>query len=130
MNMIRAYRLRKNEAHPCGYETVGDWQFDEFGNLVVSVSTMGDQDSEFAVAIHEMFEAWACKKMGITEQQVSAFDMKFEQERSMEAHSPKAEPGDDPRAPYRREHQMATTVEMMVLTLLGKSWPDHNESIE
>ncbi len=129
MKMIEVNRLLKAEDHPCGYPTCGDWFFDNSSALRVSVSTMGDQDSEFAIAIHEMVEAWLCKQNGVSSEEVSEFDRRFEEERNLGAHSAKAEPGDDPRAPYRREHQMATAVEMMVLTLLGKSWPDHNESI-
>ncbi len=130
---IEIRTIPKGEEHFCGYPTQGDWQtlFDSVGNPIVkiTVSEMDDEDAEFAVAVHELIEMWLCKKAGVREAAVSAFDRTFEAEREKGIHSDEAEPGDDPRAPYRKQHQTATLIEMMVIEALGKSWPDHNENI-
>lgn len=117
------------EEHFCGYATAGDWRFWTNGSLEVTVSQMGDPDAEFVVMIHELIEAYLCRKNSITHDQVSEFDRLFEAERENGKHSAMAEPGDDPRAPYRRTHQFATAIEMLILHELGGSWPDHCREI-
>ena len=40
------------------------------------------------------------------------------------------EPGDDPTAPYHREHCFATAVERMLIAALGVSWADYDQAVE
>jgi len=121
--------LDEEEDHYCGYETQGDWRFWTNGSLEATVSQMGDPDGELVVLIHELVEGYLCRKNGISSEEVSDFDRIFEAERENGKHTALAEPGDDPRAPYRKEHQAATIVEMLVLHMLGGSWPDHCQEI-
>ena len=44
-------------------------------------------------------------------------------------HSFDAEPGNDPRAPYRNEHDFATTIEMLVAQKLGVKWSDYEKTV-
>jgi hypothetical protein len=109
------------------YETVGDWIP---GNPVrIKVSGMKDERYVFLVALHEMIEYELCRMNGITDREVVEFDTNFEQERRARLHSFEAEPGDDPRAPYRDEHGFATAVERMVAQKMGVSWPDYERAV-
>lgn len=126
---ITARTLADGEEHFCGYPTCGDWRFWTNGEMECTVSKIGDSDAEFVVLLHEIVEGHLCRKDGITHDEVSQFDEMFEAERDAGKHSQEAEPGDDPRAPYRRQHQRATIVEMIVLEMLGGSWPDHCTNI-
>jgi hypothetical protein len=90
---------------------------------------MKDQRYAFLVALHEMIEYELCKKNGITDREVVAFDVNFEAERRMNLHPIEAEPGNDPRAPYRSEHDFATMIEMMVAQKLGVSWSDYEKTL-
>jgi len=101
------------------YDTAGDWQFGKKQNLVVSVSVLGDDDCEFLVGLHELVEAWLCKKHGITQAQVDAFDMAWQPHDGIE------EPGEDPDAPYFDEHQIASAVERIVQKSLGVKNADY-----
>ena len=83
------------------YETVGDWFFDKKGNLEIRVSDMGNWKYECLVAFHEMIEVLLCKDRKISQKSVDSFDTKFEKERAKGIHKEEAEPGDDPKAPYR-----------------------------
>src|ERR1017187_5385200 len=83
------------------YETVGNWHFDAQGNLNVFVSNMDNDDYAFLVGLHEMIEAWLCRKRGISDESITEFDKVFEQNRK-EGNTD--EPGDDKLAPYNLEH--------------------------
>jgi len=90
---------------------------------------MKDQRYVFLVALHEMIEYELCKKNGITDREVVAFDVNFEAERRRNIHPLEAEPGNDPRAPYRDEHDFASTIEMMVAQKLGVKWEAYEKAL-
>lgn len=105
------------------YDTVGDWWFDDAGDLHLRVSAMGDWRKEALVAFHELAEVLLCKDRGITAETVDAFDM---------AHAERGdgvEPGDDPAAPYRAEHFFATTVERLLAAELGVDWVEYDAAV-
>lgn len=93
---------------------LGDWWWDE-GVLHVRAVDSGTLHEAFLVALHEMAEAWLCLDKRIPQAEVDAFDSAFEAER----HPDDAEPGDDPRAPYRVQHRQAMMVEMLMALFLG-----------
>ena len=109
------------------YVTVGDWIPGKPAQI--RVSRMKDQRYVFLVALHEMIEYELCKMHGIKDREVVAFDVNFEAERRMNLHPVDAEPGDHPKAPYRREHEFATMIEMMVAQKLGVSWSDYEKTV-
>jgi hypothetical protein len=99
------------------YSTCGDWQWLPDGSLVVSVPDYGGQnDSAFLVALHEMVEAWLCRRDNISEKDVSIWDM---------CNPDLDEPGDDPNAPYFRQHKVAMDIEKKVCNAMHKDWREH-----
>lgn len=110
------------------YETSGDFWDDECGTKI-RVSEMGNDDYEFLVALHELVELHLCKKRGILEPNVAAFDIKFESEREKGLHSQEAEPGDHIDAPYRKEHFFATSIERLMANELGVDWAEYERTI-
>jgi hypothetical protein len=98
------------------YPTVGDWQGDKAGNLHITVSRMSDQRYEFLVAAHEMIEAYLAIHAGVSPEAVDKFDRAYEGKRKR---GDESEPGDDPRAPYHREHVFATKIERQLAVELG-----------
>jgi hypothetical protein len=112
------------------YPTCGDWLYDaEDHVLEIRVSLMPDFRSELAVAIHEAVEAVMCLKRDISETDVTAFDLKFEEERGEGKHTETDEPGDDKRAPYFDEHVAATFVEREVCTQSKIAWSEHEKNV-
>jgi len=109
------------------YETVGDWIPGRPAEI--RVSKMKDQRYVFLVALHELIEYELCKKNGISDNEVVAFDVNFEAERRNNLHPVEAEPGNDPRAPYRDEHDFATMIEMMVAQKLGVKWSAYEKAL-
>jgi len=101
------------------YDTVGDWQW--CGNdLVVRVSYMDDWRHVAAIAVHELVEALLCRDMGVSQEAVDKFDTAYKGD---------GEPGDDPQAPYRDEHCIATAVERMLIATFGISWADYDAKV-
>jgi hypothetical protein len=108
------------------YPTVGDyWNND--GVEEVRVSQLGDWRYEMLVTIHELIEMAITRHRGIPEQAISEFDIKFEEAR--EQGIVEGEPGDDPKAPYCREHFFATNIERLLAAELDVNWPDYDRFV-
>lgn len=110
------------------YETVGDYWRDPDGTIQIRVSDMGNWNYEFLVALHELVELVLVEARGIPFSAIDAFDKKFESERAAGKHGTD-EPGDDPRAPYRDEHCMATGIERAICAALRIDWKKYEEAI-
>lgn len=110
------------------YETCGDWKVQP-GRIEVLVSRMGNRDYEFLVAIHELVEVWLCTKRGISDEDVTKFDMKYEADRKAGMHPPEAEPGDNRLAPYKREHFCATNIERLLAAEMGIDWQEYEQAV-
>lgn len=110
------------------YETCGDY-WEEKDTLQVRVSQMSDWRYEVSVAVHEIVEAILCRHRGIKEKDITKFDLKFEKERKQGLHPKDAEPGFDSRAPYRREHALATLIETELIQELGIMWEYYEQEI-
>jgi hypothetical protein len=109
------------------YPTCGDWFVDPDGTIQIRVSELSDWRREALIAVHELWEGLICKHRGITQEAVDAFDMEYEANRDSDDDS---EPGDNPEAPYRREHCSATGVERLLASELDVVWKDYEEEIE
>lgn len=96
------------------YDTLGDWFFNEDGDLIIKVSLdestpniPGDvlSDTGFLIALHELIEVKLCMHAAITQAEVDAFDFAF---------TGRGEPGDHPKAPYRQQHRRAMLAELLM----------------
>lgn len=110
------------------YPTVGDY-WDDKTVVEFRVSNM-DSDKEFLVLIHELVEWFMTLRRGLLEPDIKKFDLLFEKERDQKKHSYTDEAGDDPRAPYYKEHQFATAIERLVCDRLGVDWNDYTKEVE
>lgn len=108
------------------YETVGDWYFDTDETLHIKVSKLSDWRRELLIAAHELVEVALCKHAGITTEEVDAFDKKFEANRQP---GNEDEPGDDPTAPYQRQHCIVTGIERILAANLGVDWKDYEKEL-
>lgn len=108
------------------YTTVGDWWVDEAGDLQIRVSQLSDWRREQLIAIHEYAEFLMCKQAGITTNQVDGFDKNFESERAPENED---EPGDEPTAPYVKQHCIATGIERILAAALDVQWKPYEEEL-
>ena len=107
------------------YKTCGDWWFNN-DDLEVRVSDMNNWKYQLLIQVHEIIEAALCKDKGIKEEDVTAFDIEFEENRpdgNMD------EPGNDPQAPYYTQHQYATIIEKDLARALGVDWETYDKFV-
>lgn len=110
------------------YETCGDY-YEKGGHLAFKISHLSSWKYEFLIALHELIEAHICRSRGITDDEITNFDLEFEKEREDGKWKNDEEPGDDPRAPYHEEHQFATAIERLTALALGVNWSDYNREV-
>lgn len=111
-------RLRVVPHRKQRYDTEGDWLWDG-DTLEIRLSReVGEQDPRYTTLlfVHELIEALLCRSGGITGAQVDAFDMSHQEEN---------EPGDDPAAPYHRQHAAAEAAEHALADQLGINWDEY-----
>src|SRR5579862_5413581 len=84
------------------YPTVGDYWLDENHIEQIRVSEMMDWRYEVLVAVHEIVEMALTRHRNISEEAITEFDVKFEQEKEKGLLT--GEAGNNVNAPYRREH--------------------------
>lgn len=97
---------------------------------------MENEDYAFLVGIHEAIEAYLCSKRGITESEVNAFDIEYENARESKGAArcgchptETSEPGHDPHAPYRNEHCFAEKIEKMIAGKLKVNWQEYDKKV-
>ena len=99
------------------YNTVGDWYFRR--GLQVRVSDMRNWKYELLVAFHEIIETYLCKDRGISEKEVTKFDIESDLD----------DPGRSKKAPYHKEHIFAEKLEKRFAKELGVDWNKYDKSI-
>jgi len=109
------------------YETCGDWYYDTDGTLHIKVSNLSDWRREMLVAVHELVEVLTCKNDGVSQEVVDKFDKEFEANRHPDNED---EPGDDPSAPYVKQHCLATGIERILAQQWGVVWSEYADEIE
>src|ERR1700733_635082 len=108
------------------YPTLGDYWLNDEKKQEMRISEMGNDDYAFLIAVHELVEWYITEKRGIKEEDIKAFDEKFEKERIEGLHTEKDEAGFDPHAPYVKEHTFATNIEKQIAEELGVSWEKYD----
>jgi hypothetical protein len=103
------------------YRTVGDWKNKDC-TTVVEVADTGNDDYNFLLLIHELVEAYLCRKAGVTTEEVDTFDINMAQMGDYE-------PGENPQAPYYKQHQFANIIELLVARELGVNWQRYEECL-
>jgi hypothetical protein len=101
-----------------------DWFFDDKGDLQVRVSPMSDWRREVLLGIHEAVEAIMCRHNGVTQQQVDAFDLEYDKTHTFDVNA-----GDEPAAPYVREHCLATAIERILCAELDVNWLQYDTEL-
>lgn len=109
------------------YDTIGDWQFDELGNLKITIKTC-EEKLFIPLAIHEFVEAILCRARGISECQVDKWDMEIYPQICKKT-SLFDEAGEHTDCPYYKEHSAATVFERVMVSELGMKWQEYEENL-
>lgn len=109
------------------YQTCGDYYEDFLGRWQLKISK-SEKDYEFLILMHELTEFYLTQKRGIPEEDITMFDTMFEEERAKGKWTDE-EPGNDVRAPYRKEHKFAEKIERLIAKELGVSWKKYEDTL-
>jgi len=104
------------------YPTVGDWEYKEKDHLVITTPNTLNPDSAFLVQLHELVEVYLCSKKGITDEEVTKWDL--------DHLNHEGEPGEIEGAPYFEQHAIANQVEVIVCQALEIPWESHDLACE
>jgi hypothetical protein len=110
--------------------TVDDYWVDKKGVHQVKISEMSDWRYTAIIIIHALIEYFGCLCDGIKEEDITAFDVLFECERDAGLHKSEDEPGNDPRACYRKWHIFATKIEILLASELKANWKRYSKEVE
>jgi hypothetical protein len=103
------------------YDTIGDY-YKKDGIDEIKVSNMSRREYEFLVAIHEMVEQFLCENRGITDEEITKFDVEYEAKR---IEGDDTEPGEDIHAPYHTEHMFSEKIERLLAEECKIDWNDY-----
>lgn len=104
--------------------TGADWFWDDAGNLQIRISKLSNWRREVALGIHEAVEAVLCRHDGVSQGDVDAFDHQYERTHASDLNS-----GDDPAAPYAKQHCFATACERILIAAFGVSWEEYDKEL-
>jgi hypothetical protein len=94
--------------------TLDDWIIK--GKILnIPVSNLGKIEYNALLIIHGLIEAVLCAQRGISEKSVREFDLKSKLD----------DPGQDPKAPYHKEHLEGNRFERLVARSFGIDWKDY-----
>ena len=102
------------------YETSGDYWIDGRGTIQIRISKSKNWRHEALVLMHELTEMLLCMDRRISFKAIDRFDMKFRGA---------GEPGDDPKAPYCRQHQFATRIERLMAKEFRVDWKSYEAGL-
>ena len=108
------------------YDTCGDYWEDASHALHIRISHLPDPRYEQLILIHELVEYFLLKIAKIPISKVDLFDIKFEKNRK---EGDLSEPGDDPKAPYYHQHQIATIVERLCAHFFKVDWSAYENAV-
>lgn len=120
------YTIRTREK--MRYNTCGDYYL-VGKNMFIDVMDQKNEDKNFLIMIHELIEEHLTRKRGIKEQEIMNFDYMFEKERLEGKWDEFAEPGYDPRSPYRKEHIFSENIERLLAQELGIDWTEYGQNL-
>jgi hypothetical protein len=114
------------------YPDIGDYQCNADNSpAIVGAADTGNDVSNAAILVHEIIESLLCWRHGIKEEAVSAFDRAwFKRDKKDWIRQVCDGPGDDPDAPYHKEHLAATEIERRFIEMCGMSWEEHERNCE
>jgi hypothetical protein len=118
------------------YDTVGDYWQDKRGTWQIRVSKMSDPRYAQLVLLHELTELTLVIAADIKIAEIDKFDFAYEAAgKKQQAKADcgcrlKDEPGDDPHAPYHKQHQAAMVAERAAAKAMGVDWKNYNDEME
>lgn len=105
------------------YDTAGDYYesvINDVPTTFFKISDTGNTWYNYLILFHELREYILANKDGVKLQDIDNFDFGFVGE---------GEPGDNPHAPYYKQHQLAEIAERSLAADMNLNWKDYEQEI-
>lgn len=109
------------------YKTVGNYGYAN-GTFLIFASEMKDWKYSAMILLHELVELISVRANSISLKFCDQFDFMYEKERAMGYHGSN-EPGDDPRCPYRKHHNISNYIERLVSEHIGIDFCKYSDEV-
>jgi hypothetical protein len=110
------------------YETLGDYYIKD-GIRTFAITKTGNDLYDDLIFIHEFIEEVLTRNKGITEEQILAFDLQFEEKIKNGEVGEDEEPGEQIDSPYRQEHVIAELIERLIINHLNIDFNTYNNKL-
>jgi hypothetical protein len=110
------------------YETLGDYYIKD-GIRTFAITKTGNDLYDDLIFIHEFIEEVLTRNKGITEEQILAFDLQFEEKVKNGEISEDEEPGEQIDSPYKQEHVIAELIERLIINHLNIDFNTYNNKL-
>ena|SRR5712692_6595178 len=102
------------------YDTCGDY-WEEPQTLEMRITKYRNEKYAHLILIHELVEMLLARQRGIKFSVIDEFDLMYLDE---------GEPGNDPSAPYHKEHIFATHIEKLCAQEMGVDWTEYEKTVD
>lgn len=124
------HRLIIREPRSMRYCSVGDYH-KHGGIWSVDTADLRNKYYNFLIHLHELVELALVEKRGIKQTDIDRFDIQWEKDEASGKHEKTyPEAGDDPAAPYHKEHMFALKFEKEMCRELGFDWKAYNKIVD
>jgi len=106
------------------YPTCGDYWEDD-NKIYFRITKQVSEDAEVLVLLHEFIEYFLTRKRVILEQDITNYDMEWE-ERLTEAD----EPGNEEDCIYKKEHRFSENIERQMAHELEVDWFEYEKNLK
>ena len=114
------------------YPTAGDY-YDTPEAVIFKITKQDIPEKNLLILIHEMVEYALCTRRGISEHDITEFDIewnkKAEASKDWYADGIADEPGNEPSAPYVKEHRIAENFERLLAEYMGIDWISYDRNL-
>jgi hypothetical protein len=109
------------------YITLGDY-YDKDDIYRIDIVKQIDDRYNLLILFHEIVEAILCEYRGIKEKDIMNFDLEWNK-RLLKGEILEDEPGNQPGAPYYKEHRTAENFERLLAMELGCDWSKYEKEL-
>ena len=110
------------------YPTCGDyWETDTSYEFRITKQVRDERN--ILILLHEIVEYYLCTRRGISEQEITEFDLKWEQGPKVEEEPGNCKELDTLTNPYYWEHRFSENIERMVALEADIDWEDYERKL-
>ena len=103
------------------YNTVGDyWETED--SIEIRITAFEHKNHGYLILVHELIEMILCRDRYIFDGTIDDWDMNYT--------GTYTEPGDDPKAPYHKEHVYAGIIERLFAHELQENWDAYDNALD